>query len=74
MRLGKTKLNVSRIGIRRIPIQRSLEEIAIKVLQRCFDLGITQSDTSIAYGTNEEQIGKAVADYFDDILIATKKG
>ena len=74
MRLGKTNLNVSRIGIGGIPIQRPSEETAIKVLQRCFDLGITYIDTSIAYGTSEKRIGKAIPDYRDDLIIATKTG
>ncbi|MFX1515932.1 MAG: aldo/keto reductase [Promethearchaeota archaeon] len=74
MRLGKTNLSVSRIGIGGIPIQRPPEEIAIKVLQRCFDLGISYVDTSIAYGTSEERIGKAIPDYRDEIVIATKTG
>ena len=74
MRLGKTDLSVSRIGIGGIPIQRPPEEIAIKVLQRCFDLGISYVDTSIAYGTSEERIGKAIPDYRDEIVIATKTG
>ncbi|MFX1507571.1 MAG: aldo/keto reductase [Promethearchaeota archaeon] len=74
MRLGKTNLNVSRIGIGGIPIQRPPEATAIKVLQRCLDLGITYIDTSIAYGTSEDRIGKAIPDYRDDIIIATKTG
>ncbi|UCG03776.1 MAG: aldo/keto reductase [Candidatus Heimdallarchaeota archaeon] len=74
IRLGKTNLSVSRIGIGGIPIQRPPEETAIKVLQRCFDLGISYIDTSIAYGTSEERIGKAIPDYRDDIVIATKTG
>jgi aryl-alcohol dehydrogenase-like predicted oxidoreductase len=72
MRLGKTNLSVSRIGIG--GIQRPPEGTAIKVLQRCFDLGITYIDTSIAYGTSEERIGKAIPDYRDDLIIATKTG
>lgn len=74
MRLGKTNLSVSRIGIGGIPIQRPPKEKAIKVLQRCFDLGISYIDTSIAYGSSEERIGKAIPEYRDDIVIATKTG
>ncbi len=74
MRLGKTNLSVSRIGIGGIPIQRPSEETAIKVLRRCFDLGINYIDTSIAYGTSEKRIGKAIIDYRDHVIIATKTG
>ncbi len=62
MRLGKTNLNVSRVGIGGIPIQLPPEKEAIKVIQRCIDLGISYIDTSIAYGTSEERIGKAIRD------------
>ncbi|MFX0183198.1 MAG: aldo/keto reductase [Candidatus Hodarchaeota archaeon] len=74
IRLGKTNLSVSRIGIGGIPIQRPTEEKAIKVLQRCFDLGINYIDTSIAYGTSEERIGKAIIDYRGEVIVATKTG
>ncbi|MFX1282721.1 MAG: aldo/keto reductase [Promethearchaeota archaeon] len=74
IRLGRTNLKVSRVGIGGIPIQRPPEDEAIKVLQRCFELGISYIDTSIAYGTSEERIGKAITDYRNDIIIATKTG
>jgi predicted aldo/keto reductase-like oxidoreductase len=72
MRLGKTGINVSRIGIGGIPIQRPSEDKAIEVIQRCLDLGINYIDTSVAYGTSEDRIGKAIADFRDEIIIATK--
>ena len=37
VRLGKTDLEVSRIGMGGIPIQRLTEDEAIKVVQRCLD-------------------------------------
>ncbi len=74
IRLGRTNLSVSRVGIGGIPIQRPPEKEAIKVIQRCIDLGINYIDTSIAYGTSEERIGKALTDYRDQVIIATKTG
>ncbi|MFX0063108.1 MAG: aldo/keto reductase [Candidatus Hermodarchaeota archaeon] len=74
VRLGKTDLYVSKIGIGGIPIQRPSEDKAIKVIQRALDLGVTFLDTSRAYRTSEERIGKAVAGCRDQVVIATKAG
>ena len=74
IRLGKTGLEVSRIGFGGIPIQRLSEDEAIKVVQRCLDLGITFLDTANGYSTSEERIGKAIAGRREQIVIATKTG
>jgi len=50
IRLGKTGLRVSRVGIGGIPIQRPPFDEAIKVIKRALDLGVNFIDTSIAYG------------------------
>jgi predicted aldo/keto reductase-like oxidoreductase len=76
-RLGKTELQVSRVGFGGIPIQRLTEAEAIKVVQRCLDLGVTFLDTANAYTTSEERIGKALADSAiqrEQVVIATKTG
>lgn len=76
-RLGKTELEVSRVGFGGIPIQRLAEADAIKVVQRCLDLGVTFLDTANAYTTSEERIGKALADSAiqrEQVVIATKTG
>jgi len=74
MRLGKTGLKVSRVGIGGIPIQRPPEEEAIRVVQRALDLGINFIDTSVGYGTSEVRIGKALEGRRDDVVLATKGG
>jgi predicted aldo/keto reductase-like oxidoreductase len=61
VRLGKTGLRVSRIGVGSIPIQRLTEPEAIRVVQRCLELGVTFFDTANGYTTSEERIGKALA-------------
>ena len=61
VKLGKTGLQVSRVGLGGIPIQRLSEDEAVKVVQRCLDLGITFLDTANGYTTSEERIGKALA-------------
>ncbi|UCC64833.1 MAG: aldo/keto reductase [Anaerolineae bacterium] len=74
VRLGKTGLEVSRVGFGGIPIQRLSEGEAVKVVRRCLDLGITFLDTANNYTTSEERIGKAVAGRREQVVIATKTG
>ncbi len=72
VRLGKTNLEVSRVGIGGIPLQRPPEDEAIKVVRRALDLGINFIDTALAYGDSEERIGKAIAGRRDQVIIATR--
>ncbi len=72
VRLGKTGLEVTRVGIGGIPIQRPPEDAAIKVIQRALDLGVTFIDTARGYGDSEKRIGKAIADRREEVIIATK--
>lgn len=72
--LGKTGLEVSRIGIGGIPLNRPSEKEAIAVVQRALDLGINFIDTAIGYGKSEERIGKAVSGRREEVVIATKTG
>lgn len=74
MRLGKTGLKVSRIGMGGIPIQRPPEEEAIRVVQRALDLGINFIDTSVGYGTSEARIGKALEGRRENVVLGTKGG
>jgi aryl-alcohol dehydrogenase-like predicted oxidoreductase len=74
VRLGKTNLLVSRVGIGGIAIQRPPEEEAIKVIQRALDLGVNFIDTAIGYGDSEVRIGKAILDRRGQVYIATKGG
>lgn len=74
IRLGRTGLEVSRVGFGGIPIQRLSEDEAIKVVQRCLDLGVTFLDTANGYSTSEERIGKAITGRREQVVIATKTG
>ena len=58
--LGKTGLEVSRVGMGGIPIQRPPLDEAVKVVNRALDLGVNLIDTSIGYGDSEIRIGKAI--------------
>jgi predicted aldo/keto reductase-like oxidoreductase len=71
-RLGKTELEVSRVAMGGIPIQRPPLEEAIRVINRGLDLGVNLIDTSIAYGDSEIRIGKAIEGRRDDVVLATK--
>jgi predicted aldo/keto reductase-like oxidoreductase len=76
MMLGKTGLEVSRIGIGGIPILRIPFDEAVKVIQFALDLGINFIDTANAYasvkGSSEERIGQAIAGRREDVVLATK--
>jgi len=74
IRLGKTGLEVSRIGIGGIPIQRPSHDEAVKVIQRALDLGVNFIDTARGYGASEERIGQAIAGRRDRVILATKTG
>jgi len=72
LRLGKTGLHVSRVGFGGIPIQRLRAEEAVRVVQRCLELGVTFFDTATGYTTSEERIGVAVAGRREQVVLATK--
>jgi predicted aldo/keto reductase-like oxidoreductase len=74
IRLGKTGMMVTRIGFGGIPIQRISEDEAVKIVQRCIDLGINFFDTANSYTVSEGYIGKAIKGRRDDVFIATKTG
>jgi len=63
---------VKTLGFGGIPIQRVSEEEAVRVVRRCYELGINYFDTARLYTTSEERIGKALEDVRDEVIIATK--
>jgi len=71
-RLGRTDLMVSIVGFGGIPIIARPRAEAVKVVRRCYDLGINYFDTARAYGDGEEKIGEALKDVRDEVIIATK--
>src|SRR3954449_2152970 len=52
------------------------EDEAVATIHRALDSGVTLLDTADMYGpfTNEELVGKAIADRRDDVVLATKFG
>jgi len=65
-------LRVRPLGFGGIPIQRLPEEEAVKVVRRCYELGVNYFDTARLYTVSEERIGKALEDVREEVLIATK--
>ena len=60
-RLGRTNLAVTEVGFGGIPIQRCNMEDAIRVVERCLELGINFVDTANGYTDSEEKIGRVIA-------------
>ena len=52
------------------------QEESLSTIRRALDLGVTFLDTADAYGpfTNEELVGRGIADRRDEVVVATKFG
>lgn len=73
IRLGRTKMMVTKLGFGGIPIQRVSEDEAIAVVKKCLDIGIRYFDTANGYTTSEGRIGKAInGQRREELIIATK--
>jgi predicted aldo/keto reductase-like oxidoreductase len=70
--LGKTGLEVNRLGFGGIPIQRVEENDAVKTVRHAVECGVDFIDTARAYTTSEEIIGKAMVQTSKQVVIATK--
>ncbi|MFD6290602.1 aldo/keto reductase [Streptomyces sp. NPDC060205] len=80
--LGNQGLEVSAIGYGAMGLTMAYgptdEEVGVAALRRAYDLGVTFFDTAEMYGwgtgSNEILVGKAVRDFRDDVVLATKFG
>ncbi|WNE93890.1 aldo/keto reductase [Streptomyces luomodiensis] len=80
--LGSQGLEVSAIGYGAMGLTMAYgstdEEAGVAALRRAHDLGVTFFDTAEMYGwgtgSNEILVGKAVRDFRDDVILATKFG
>ncbi len=70
--LGKTGLEVNRLGLGGIPIQRVDESVAVETVRHAVACGVDFIDTARAYTTSEELIGKALAQTSAQVVVATK--
>ena len=78
--LGKSGLRVSALGLGCMGMSEFYgardEQESIATIHRALDLGLDFLDTADVYGprTNEELVGKAIAERRDEVFLATKFG
>lgn len=70
--LGKTGLDVSRIGFGGIPIQHVDQEAVNSIIVKSIELGINFFDTARGYTISEELLGNALVGKRDNVYLATK--
>jgi predicted aldo/keto reductase-like oxidoreductase len=70
--LGQTGLKVHRLGFGGIPIQRVDETQAIETVLHAVNSGVDFIDTSRAYKTSEERIGRALQQTDRKVVLASK--
>ena len=74
VRLGKTGLMVSRVGMGGIPLTRPPLEEVIGFVNRALDLGVNFINTAFGYSDSEERIGIALEGRREEVVLATKSG
>ena len=72
VRLGKTNLEVNKIGFGALPIQRRNMDDSLAILNRAYESGIDFYDTARFYTDSEEKLGKAFENVRDEIYLASK--
>lgn len=70
--LGRTGLDVCRLGFGGIPIMRISLDEAAEVVRYVLELGADFVDSARVYGHSEEAIGKALAGWRGRIVVSTK--
>src|SRR3954454_9364265 len=79
-KLGTQGLQVSALGLGCMGMSAFYgdrdDEESLRTIHRALDLGVNFLDTSDMYGphTNEELVGRAIADRRDEVVLATKFG
>ena len=72
VRLGKTNVEVYKIGFGALPIQRRNMKDSLEILNRTYESGIDFYDTARFYTDSEEKLGKAFENVRSDIYLASK--
>ena len=70
--LGKTGLNISRMGFGGIPIQKIDAEGTKALMHRLVDMGVNYIDTARGYTVSESYLGYALEGIRDRFVLATK--
>ena len=71
IRLGKTDIITPQNAFGALPIQRVDKDMAVKILRRAYEGGMTYFDTARAYSDSEEKLGLAFEGMRDKIYIAS---
>ena len=74
VRLGRTGLVVPRNGFGALPIQRSSQDAAVRLIRRALDGGMYYFDTARFYTDSEEKLGVALEGRRSEVIISTKTG
>jgi predicted aldo/keto reductase-like oxidoreductase len=72
LRLGKTNLEVNKIGFGALPIQRRNMDDANAILDAAYNAGIDFYDTARFYTDSEEKLGRAFEGVRGEIYLASK--
>ena len=70
--LGRTGMEVTRLGYGAIKLPRVSEEVAADLLNRAIDLGVNFIDTARGYGDSEAKVGQVMAKRRDEVYLASK--
>ncbi len=70
--LGRTGLEISRLGYGAIKLPRLSADEAAACVNRAIDLGVTFIDTARCYGDSEEKLGHVMAKRRDEVVLASK--
>jgi len=70
--LGRTGLEVVRIGCGGIPIIKESVDHAVAVVRAALEAGVNYFDNARAYGDSEAKMGRALEGRRDEIILATK--
>lgn len=71
-RLGRTGLEITKMGFGGIPIQRVSEEEAVAVVKHVIGQGMNLLDTARGYTTSEERIGIALKQVDAEVYLSSK--
>lgn len=70
--LGKTGINVKKLGFGAMYLPRISKEESDRVLNQALDLGINYFDTASAYQDSEEKLGRVLAKREKDYIITSR--
>jgi predicted aldo/keto reductase-like oxidoreductase len=72
VRLGRTNLEITRLGWGGIPIQRVNEPEAVSVIRTVVEMGVDLLDTARGYSNSEQRIGMALKKTNKPVILSSK--